>query len=152
MKTHKKYAGFTLIELLLIVAILGLLIAIAIPTYQDQVRKARRAKAIAALTDIAAREEAYFTQHFVYADSLETLGITDAAVRSNNQVIYELSFNPPSNETSNSDTSQSGDSTQEGYYIVYAIPQGDQANDPCGTLSIDSVGRKSDQKNGQCWP
>lgn len=140
MKPYKKSAGFTLIELLLIVAILGLLIAIAIPTYQDQARKARRAKAIAALTEIAARQEAYFTQHFEYADTLETLDMTDAAVRNNNQVIYELSLEPP----------EGGDYTQG--YIANAEPQGDQASDPCGTLSIDSLGRKSDQKNGQCWP
>jgi type IV pilus assembly protein PilE len=140
MKPHKKSAGFTLIELLLIVAILGLLTAIAIPTYQDQVRKARRAKAIAALTEIAARQEAYFTQHFAYADSLETLGIMDAVVRSNNQVIYELSLEPP----------ESGDYTQG--YIANAEPQGDQASDRCGTLSIDYLGRKSDSLNGQCWP
>jgi type IV pilus assembly protein PilE len=140
MKSHEKFAGFTLIELLLVVAILGLLIAIAIPTYQDQVRKARRAKAIAALTEIAARQEAYFTQHFAYAGSLDTLGITDAAVRSNNQVIYELSLEPP----------EGGDYTQG--YIAKATPQGDQANDRCGTLTIDSLGRKSDELNGQCWP
>ena len=139
MKPHKKSPGFTLIELLLIVAILGLLVAIAIPSYQEQIRKARRAKAIAALTEIAARQEAYLTQQFTYADSLETLGVLDA-VRNNNQVIYRLSLAPP----------ESGDYTQG--YIANAEPQGDQAGDRCGTLSIDNLGRKSDALGGQCWP
>ena len=41
----KKTSGFTLIELLITIAVVGILAAIAVPSFQEQVRKGRRAEA-----------------------------------------------------------------------------------------------------------
>ncbi|MFI3186333.1 MAG: prepilin-type N-terminal cleavage/methylation domain-containing protein, partial [Methylococcaceae bacterium] len=54
-------AGFTLIELMVTVAIVGILAAIAYPSYQDSVRKSRRADASGALLGLANAMERHFT-------------------------------------------------------------------------------------------
>ncbi|MCP4091353.1 MAG: prepilin-type N-terminal cleavage/methylation domain-containing protein, partial [Gammaproteobacteria bacterium] len=50
---YGKSRGFTLIELMIVVAIVGILAAIAYPSYQEQVRKSRRADANGALLGLA---------------------------------------------------------------------------------------------------
>lgn len=59
--------GFTLIELMITVAIIGILAAIAIPSYQDSVRKSRRADAQGALLSLANAMERHFTETNTYA-------------------------------------------------------------------------------------
>lgn len=58
--------GFSLIELMIAVAIVGILAAIALPSYQNSVRKSRRADAKAALTETAQRLERCLTQYGTY--------------------------------------------------------------------------------------
>ncbi len=59
MSPNKKN-GFTLIEVLIVVAIVGILAAIAYPSYVEQVNKVRRADAQAALVELAARLQEYY--------------------------------------------------------------------------------------------
>lgn len=58
--------GFTLIELMIVVAIVGILAAIAYPAYTDSVRKGRRAEARAALMNLLQQQERYMTQNSSY--------------------------------------------------------------------------------------
>src|SRR6476620_453648 len=55
--------GFTLIEIMIVVAVIGILAVIVLPSYQDSVRKARRGDARAALVTTAQLMERYATEH-----------------------------------------------------------------------------------------
>jgi type IV pilus assembly protein PilE len=63
----RKSSGFTLIELMIVVAIVAILAAIAIPAYNEQVRKSRRSEAIAALENIRLRQESWRANNPTYA-------------------------------------------------------------------------------------
>ena len=66
--------GFTLIELMVTIVIASILLAVAVPTYQAQVRKSRRTDAKNAVLDLASREERYLSIYNLYSQSPGDLG------------------------------------------------------------------------------
>lgn len=72
----RRTRGFTLIELMIAVAVIGLLVAVAYPSYQEHVRKANRAEAQAFLMDVAQRQQQYLLDSRRYADSIAALSMT----------------------------------------------------------------------------
>jgi type IV pilus assembly protein PilE len=67
-------AGFTLIELMVVVVILAIVIAIAVPSYLSEVQKSRRTEARTAVLDLASREEKYFSTANSYSTDPTQLG------------------------------------------------------------------------------
>lgn len=67
--------GFTLIELLIVVAIIGILAAIAIPSYVGQQKKAARSEAYANLQNLRLLEERYYAEQGVYVAASGTAAI-----------------------------------------------------------------------------
>ncbi|CAO1659640.1 MULTISPECIES: type IV pilin protein [Salinicola] len=65
--------GFTLIELMIVVAIVGILAVVAIPSYQQYVERSRRSDGQALLQSAMARQETYYGQYLEYAKDMETL-------------------------------------------------------------------------------
>lgn len=59
-------SGFTLVEVMIVVAIVGILASIAYPSYQESVRKGRRAQARTALSELVQQQERYYTQRNTY--------------------------------------------------------------------------------------
>ena len=64
----KKNRGFTLIEILVVMVVIGILAAIAVPSYQSQMRRGTRSAAQALMMDIANKEQFYLQSFRTYFD------------------------------------------------------------------------------------
>jgi prepilin-type N-terminal cleavage/methylation domain-containing protein len=74
MTRHK--SGFTIVELLIVVVVIGILTAIAVPKFQQVKGRARAAALRADLRNLVTAQEEYLTTHMVYANNLAALGFT----------------------------------------------------------------------------
>ena len=126
-KYRARKNGFTLIELMIVVAVIGIIAAIAYPSYVDSVRKSRRADAETALMENAQRMEAFYAREGKY---------TNATLSSNKSPdeYYTLALN-------------AGAST----YTITATPAGDQAKDRIKGFRLDQTGKKEHTKDGSTW-
>jgi type IV pilus assembly protein PilE len=75
-RPSKSSAGFTLIELMIAVAVVGILAAVAYPSYTSYIRKGKRATAQAALMELASKQQTYLLDRRLYSNNLTTLGFT----------------------------------------------------------------------------
>lgn len=144
-------AGFTLIEMMIVVVIVAILAAIAIPIYQTQIMESRRTSAKSALLDIAGREEKYYSTNNTYTMELSDLGYTQVTsneiqVPGNGTNYYNVAIN----------SNPASASTSASTFIVTAspYPNSSQQNDTgCNAYSITDMGVESNngtQTTG-CW-
>ncbi len=84
--------GFTLTELLIVIAILGILIGIAVPTYLGQQKRAARTEASSNLQSLRLLEEQFFAENGAYTANLGVDGDT-AAIRDANLAVIQDTAN-----------------------------------------------------------
>ena len=75
-RIRRKETGFTLIELMIVVAIIGILAAIAIPNFMNYQCKAKQSEAKSNLGNIRTAEEAYYAEKNSYAEELSDVGFS----------------------------------------------------------------------------
>lgn len=68
-RTRSPQHGFTLVELMIVVAILGILAAIAVPSYMNYVMRAKASEAVGFLASIKSYQEAYKVENFQYCNA-----------------------------------------------------------------------------------
>ncbi len=126
-----KPKGFTLIEVMITVAIVGLLAAIAYPSYQSHVIKTRRAQAKACLMELAQWMERYYTTHMSYAGA--TLPTTQCQSDLTGYYTFALDTTPTATA-----------------FTLAAEAQGVQAakDASCTSLKLTYTGEKSPEG---CW-
>lgn len=77
METYINTRGFTLIEILIVVAIVGILAAIAVPSYYHVINRAKLTSSISAVEGIRTEIEAYFTVYEAYPSDIDFSDFTD---------------------------------------------------------------------------
>ena len=129
-------AGFSLMELLTTLLIVGVLAAIAVPTYNAQTRKSRRTEARTALLDLAGREERLFSTTNAYSNKPVDLGygVADATFPMNvGSGYYSVAV-------------QVDNSVTPATFTLTATPvagKGQDKDTQCVTFSVTQTGKQS---------
>jgi type IV pilus assembly protein PilE len=125
-----KQQGVSLMELMIVMVIVGILAAIAIPSYTTHVKKTRRNMAAACLQENAQYLERWYTTKLTYEDA------EVQACEGELDEFYTVTINVDGPRS----------------FTAEAEPIGAQADDKCGTLTLDHRGnRGSTEDYDDCW-
>ncbi len=134
MKLNK---GFSLIELMVVIAIIAMLAAYALPNYRDYVVQSKRAEAHTKIMEVAGMYEKFYANTNAYPTNVSggagTLGLTNAFLRWDDYRIVQAA---------NSGAAQ---------WRVQANARNEQQNDDtdCPRIWIDNLGQRG--PNAECW-
>lgn len=136
---RNKYSGVTLIELMIVVVVVGILAAIAVPSYRNYVMRSQRSDATAALLRLAAAQEKFYLQNNTYTTDVTPAGLnlTATAPLNSEHGWYTV-------------TVTAADAT--GFTATAAtVTGGGQASDThCASFSINETGQRG-ASNTDCW-
>lgn len=133
MKKSIKRSGFTLVELLISVAIVGIIVGVAFPSYQSYAVKSKRTEGQRELLRIASLMEQYYLDYRVYTDDMKKLGQAKDPAETESGY-YKI------------DASVSGDS-----FTLTATAQGSLASSDanCKELKVTDSGKRTPTSG--CW-
>jgi type IV pilus assembly protein PilE len=128
--------GITLMELMIVVVIIGILTAMAYPSYRQYVAKAKRNEAKSALLQIATLQERFYLSNGTYTTAMTKLGFPVDAnfmTASSSYVVNVTAATPAS------------------FSATATYQKGDAEAGKCATFSIDGVGSKTSTPFDDCW-
>ena len=131
-KQSSKQAGFTMIELMIVVAIIGIISAVAFPSYTSYMKKSRRADAKVALTKMADAQERWYLQNSIYTTVVANVGGATSPDGNYTMAVTSADVN--------------------GYVMTATATTGQaQENDTtCTVFTLASTGAKT-ATNSNCW-
>jgi type IV pilus assembly protein PilE len=119
--------GFTLVELLVALAALGILAAIALPAFFEQLARARRTDVQAALLEDAAYMQHYYASHNAYTDS-PAPQLPFASTPRLGTASYAIAVSVPAADPTS--------------FVLTATRSGAMSSDACGDFTYDNLGRR----------
>lgn len=140
MNHQNKQPGFTLIELMIVVLVIGILAAIAVPIYQQHVISSERAAAQSAMLEIAGQLERHYTQNNQYPDD------SNLSPRIENMV-----------DQAESSGRHEFDIDTENDEFDITVTSVDNRDDDCATMTVNHRGQRTAETDGGadntdfCW-
>tara|TARA_R110001592_G_scaffold276639_1_gene543733 strand:+ start:23 stop:496 length:474 start_codon:yes stop_codon:yes gene_type:complete len=142
-----RQSGFTLIELLVAMTVVGILTAIAVPSYGQYVLRSARADARATLLQASQFMERFYAVNSSYDQMLNGTAV----------VLPNAMAQSPASGTARYNIALQAGALGPNTYTLQAIPTGPSSSDKCGTLSLSSTGARgasgvtSPDDVADCW-
>ena len=133
MRTMKNMRGVTLLELMIVVVIIGILTAIAYPSYRQFVERAKRTEAKALLLQIAIDQERFYLQNSTFGN------------------MADLQFDEPQMTDSDAYSVTITANNASNFSATATYQLGGEEESKCLTFTIDGRGTKTSAPDGDCW-
>ena len=125
--------GFALIEVAIVMTVIAILMAIALPAYREHIRRSVRAEAQSFLTDVAQRQHQFLVDKRRFATTVAALNLSPPA-QVKAKFVDPITVDAPA--------------VVPPTFTITAKAVGDQTKDKCATLTLDSAGNRGP---AGCW-